>query len=592
MDHSDEMLDYTYTHSQTQATTGYFSCEPPASLTWEAALDRLETSPLDDFLHQHCLRQAARKGADFLKRLARDCYDAEADAFRRPATASLVLECALLLPELAEAADAFPADAPQRLAPFTPLVYLRVALCPDAAAARQWSEFFQRNIIGHHALPRPEDVDLPPIFSDEALDATAAAIRRQAQALPDAHARVAGLRLPALERPPAQETFLRATDALLEAGILAGPEMRHQASLSPIALLRTWRLDIRACSGSGARAVRHTLRGEATAYGRGLSLAHARASYSMEIVERCSAYVDIRGPEGPDRPGEVENRKTPLPVILASCDELAAAGRAALSPARLPLDAPFSGCCGPETPLHWVPAHDPSGNEVLVPAQAVFLFCDLAEPSLFLAAGSTGLASGNTPEEAKVAALVEIIERDAEATTPFRREQCFTLRARDELLQSLLDDYAARGIQVQFQDMTTECGIPVYQCFVMSRRGVVVRATGAGLSGRRAALSALTETPWPYPYGEPTGPALSALPQRCLEELPDWDLGSATANLRQLEEMLTAQGRTPLYVDLTRRDLDIPVVRAIVPDLELTGELDDFSRPSLRLMTRYLRHGA
>lgn len=592
MNRPDEMLDYTYTHSQTQATTGYFSCEPPASLTWEAALDRLEAAPLDDFLHQHCLRQAAKKGRESLKQLARDCYDAATDTFQRPAAASLVLECALLLPELAGAADEFPANARERLAAFTPLVYLRAAACPDAAAARQWSELFQRNIVAHHALPRPEDVDLPPLFSEAMLDASAAAMQRQAQALPDAHAHVAALRLPPLERPPAQETFLRATDALLEAGILAGPEMRHQASLSPIALLRAWRLDIRACSGSGAQAVRHTLRGEATAYGRGLSLAQARASYSMEIVERCSAYVDIRGPEGPDRPGEVENRKMPLPVIRATYDELAAAGRMALSPARLPMDAPFAGCCGPQTPLHWVPAHDTAGSEVLVPAQAVFLFCNLAEPSLFLAAGSTGLASGNTLEEAKVAALVEIIERDAEATTPFRRDQCFTLRARDELLQSLLDDYAARGIQVQFQDMTTECGIPVYQCFVMSRRGVVVRATGAGISGSRAALSALTETPWPYPYGEPTGPALSALPQRCLEELPDWDLGSAAANLRQLEEMLIAQGRTPLYVELTRRDLDIPVVRAIVPDLELTGELDDFSRPSLRLMTRYLRHGA
>ena len=588
----DEMLDYTYTHSQTQATTGYFSCEPPASLTWDMALARLEASPLDDFLHQHCLRQAARKGADFLKQVARDCYDAATDSFLRPAAASLLLECALLLPELADVAGSFPANALERLASFTPLVYLRAAACPDAAAARQWSEFFQRNIRGHHALPRPEDVDLPPLFSAEMLDAASVTIQRQAHALREAHERVAALHMPPLDRPPAQETFLRATDALLEAGILAGPEMRHQASLCPIALLRAWRLDIRAISGTGMQAVRHTLRGEATAYGRGLSLAQARASYSMEIVERCSAYVNICGPEGPDKIGEVENRKTPLPVIRASYDELAAAGRAALSPARLPVDAPFTGCCGPQTPLHWVPAHDPAGREVLVPAQAVFLFCNLAEPSLFLAAGSTGLASGNTLEEAKVAALVEIIERDAEATMPFRRDQCFTLHSRDELLQSLLDDYAARGIQVQFQDMTTECGIPVYQCFVMSRRGEIVRATGAGLSGSRATLAALTETPWPYPYGEPTGPALSALPQRCLEELPDWNLGSAAANLRQLEEMLAAQGRTPLYVDLTRRDLDIPVVRAIVPGLELTGELDDFSRPSLRLMTRYLRHGA
>lgn len=585
----DDALDYTYAHSRTEATTGYFSCEPPAALSWEAALERLEACPLDDFLHQHCLRTLAGRGADALKTLAATAYDAAHDAFRRPVLAALVLECALLVPELAAVAAAFPPDAALRLAAFTPLVYLRAAACPDAATARQWSELFRRNICDHHALPQPEDVDLPPLYDATAIDAAQEAMRAQAGCLAAARGRVAALGLPAWERPPAQETFLRATDALLEAGILAGPEMRHQASLSPIALLRTWRLDLRVSGGTGAQAVRHSLRGEATAYGRGLSLAQARASYSMEIVERASAYVDIRQPESANAPGEVGKRKQPLPVIRASYAALLVEGRAALSPERLPLDAPFAGSCGPETPLHWVPAHDPAGGEVLVPAQAVFLFCNLEEPSLFLAAGSTGLASGNTVEEAKVAALVEILERDAEATTPFSRRQCFTLCSQDALLQSLLDDYAARGIRLQFQDMTTEFGIPVYQCFVMSRRGVVVRATGAGLSGRKAALAALTETPWPYPYGEPTGPALAALPQRCLEELPEWELDSPAANLRLLEELLDAQGRTPLYVDLTRSDLDIPVVRAIIPGLELTGEPDSFSRPSPRLMARYLR---
>lgn len=588
----DDALDYTYAHSRTEATTGYFSCEPPASLSREAALERLEACPLDDFLHQHCLRTLAGRGAEALKALAASAYDAAHDVFQRPVLAALVLECALLVPELAAAAAVFPPDAAQRLAPFTPLVYLRAAACPDAATARQWSELFRRNICDHHALPRPEDVELPPLYDEAVLAGARAALRRREDGLAAARARAAALGLPAWERPPAQDTFLRATDALLEAGILAGPEMRHQASLSPIALLRTWRLDIHVSGGSGKQAVRHRLHGEATAYGRGLSLAQARASYSMEIVERASAYVDIRQPESAGVPGEVGNRKHPLPVIRASYAALLAEGRAALPPERLPLDAPFAGSCGPETPLHWVPARDPAGREVLVPAQAVFLFCNLEEPSLFLAAGSTGLAAGNTPEEAKVAALVEILERDAEATTPFSRRQCFTLCSRDALLQSLLDDYAARGIRIQFQDVTGEFGIPVYQCFVMSRRGVVVRATGAGLSGRKAALAALTETPWPYPYGEPTGPALAALPQRCLEDLPDWELDSPAANLRLLEEALGAQGRTPLYVELTRRDLDIPVVRAIIPGLELTGEPDSFSRPPLRLMARYMEGAA
>ena len=146
MNRPDDMLDYTYTHSQTQATTGYFSCEPPASLTWEAALARLEAAPLDDFLHQHCLRQAAKKGLESLKQLARDCYDAEADAFRRPATASLVLECALLLPELAGAADVFPADAPERLAPSTPLIYLRAGVPTLISQIRKRGREYEMNI--------------------------------------------------------------------------------------------------------------------------------------------------------------------------------------------------------------------------------------------------------------------------------------------------------------------------------------------------------------------------------------------------------------------------------------------------------------
>ena len=233
------------------------------------------------------------------------------------------------------------------------------------------------------------------------------------------------------------------------------------------------------------------------------------------------------------------------------------------------------------------------GAEVLVPAQAVFLFCNLDEPDLFLAGGSTGLASGNSLDEAKVAALTEILERDAEATTPFSRARCFTLRSRDPRIQSLLEDYAARGIRVQFQDITTELGLPVYQCFVTAHDGSVARATGANLNGARAALAALTETPWPYvwaqpaPFGKASGPGLAGLPERVLEDLPDYSLPSAEANRRLLECVLAGHGRSPLYVELTRADLDLPVVRALIPGLELNAEWDRFSRPSLRLFARY-----
>ena len=569
-----EGIAYAYTHETTQATTGYFSCQPPASLTLPQALARLEATPFDDFLRQHCLRQLSRRSPEEIKNLADELYDRETDSFRRMGLAGLLLECSLLVPELAHCCDGFPEDALQRLTLSSSLIYLRAASRKDFGLMQAWSAHFADNIARHHMLPHWEELELELPYSEEELEVCREGLRARAGMLEREHARMQAEDLPRLERRPAQETYEQAVNALLENDVLAGQEMRHQASLSPIALLRSWKVDLAVDCGR----MRHSLRGEATAYGRGLSLAAARASYAMEIVERASSYVSVA--RTGEHTFEVTNRRRPMPLIHASCAKLRSQGKDFLPLSSLPLETPFEDY----VPLYWLEARDPEGKAVLVPAQAVFLFCNLDEQSLFLAGGSTGLASGNTEAEARLAALTEIVERDAEATTPFSREGCFVLKSRDERLQALLDDYAARGIQIQFQDITTELGVPVYRCFVMSRRGEVAQATGANLCGSRAALAALTEVPWPYPYGEPTGPALGGLPVRWLEDLPDYSLPSAEASCKLLEKTLCAQGRTPLYVDISRKDLDMPVVRALVPGLELTADFDRFSRPSLKCL--------
>ena len=581
------VLDYAYTHEQTQATTGYFSCVPPQGLSFEQALTRLEAAPMDDFLHLHLLRQLAAMPQSELRALAADCYDAGSDTFARPVLAALLAESVLLgsdLPYGDGVHTVFPADAAARLRAYSPAVYLRAASLPDHTTAAAWSALFRANICDHHTLPRPDETGIAPLFSADAINAAARRMADHADALAQQHARLKAEAWEPWQRPPAQETYLRALDALMENGVVDGPEMRHEASLSPIALLRGWQVDITVNSG----AVRHTLQGKATAYGRGLSLAGARASYAMEIVERASTYVSVgQGDRAQSDAGMILNRKADLPLVLARYSELVEQGRAALDPNLLPLEAPYQ-----DAPLHWLPASDAAGSTVFVPAQAVFLFCNLDEQALFLAGGSTGLASGNIMDEAVVAALTEIAERDAEATTPYSRTRCFTLRSHDKMVQSLLDDYAACGIRVQFQDLTTELGLPVYQCFVTGRDGRVARATGANLCGARAALAALTETPWPYSTSQtkppiPSASGLAGLPIRVLEDLPDYSLPSPRANRRLLEAVLAAHGRSPLYVDLTRKDFDIPVVRAIVPGLALTAEWDRFSRPDARLFARY-----
>jgi ribosomal protein S12 methylthiotransferase accessory factor YcaO len=75
-----------------------------------------------------------------------------------------------------------------------------------------------------------------------------------------------------------------------------------------------------------------------------------------------------------------------------------------------------------------------------------------------------------------------------------------------------------------------------------------------------------------------------------LEALPDYDRGDSGENLRLLEHLLLANGFEPIYVDLTRADLDLPVVRALVPGMELLGDLDRFARVHPRLYGHYLKY--
>lgn len=574
------LREYAYTHTRTVGSTGYFSCEPVPAPPLPEALTALEATPEDDFLREHLLRRLGKLDAPALSALVRDCLEGPGP---RPALAALLLEAAGLFPPAGDALAPVAGALRAARAPHdAPGPGPAAAASPDTAPALAWGALFHANMARHRPLPRLEESDIPLPHEAAALARAMDEVGRPdaADILAATHRRLAALAWTDGARPPAQETYERAVAALERAGLLAGVEMRHEASLSPIALLRDWNIAISVRNGRHA----HTLRGTATAYGRGLTLAGARASCAMEIVERASAYASL-GPGGAHGHGEVLGRRAPLPLLRATAAELMREGVRIVLPGlsdRLPAD----------TPLHWVKALDAAGRGALVPVQHVLLFCNADEARLGASPGSTGLASGNSPEEARFAALMEVIERDADATTPFCRHACFILGSRDPRLQGLLDDYAARGIRVQFQDITSEFGIPVYRAFVTARDGSVATATGAGLSGARAALSALTETPWPYswatpaPHGVASGPGLAGLPRRELEDLPDWTLPTPAAALALLESMLAAHGREVFSVDLARADLDLPVARVIVPGLEPHADFDASTLPAPRLFAR------
>ncbi len=561
-------LHYAYKHTTTEATTGYFSCEPEPSLSIEEGLIKLAQSPLDEFLHSYILRALMQLSYDDIIKQFKPMLDEKGEAYA--VLTALLLECALLNPSLAKLGDLFDAKDYELALAHTPLLHLAWQNLADKDLQRSWVDVFSANIIKHNKLPHPEelaDEGLKPLYKKLPKP-------KKSKHIADIYAQHKNKEGSTWSRPPSQQTAQQALSILVENDILDGAEMRHEASLSPIALLRNWKVRMQVKCG------RHDydVYGQGTTYGRGLSLADARASYAMEMVERASAYASIDGEY-------IAGLTRKTPIFYARYSELLEKQTPALDPNTLPLEVPYT-----DAPMYWMEAEEAGTKQtILVPVQAVFLFCNLDEQALFMNPGSTGLATANTLAEAKLAALVEILERDAEAVSPYDRRNCFTIRSSDERIQSLLDDYKARGINIQFLDLTTEFGVPCYQAFVMDKRGDVVRATGAGLCGARAALSALTEVPYPYPNGPASGPALAGLEERILEELPDYTLKSPTQNLALLEEVLIKNGRAPLYVEITQEDLEFPVVRAIVPGLELGADFDNFSRISQRLYVNYLK---
>lgn len=538
---------YRLAHQESLLGVAYFTPAPAQPLTLEQCLEHIRNSPNDEFMRAHVRPLLAATGAKALSAMYEDAV---------PAIRALILETILLTPALGVLWDRMRKDA-DALAAQTPQIFLNSATLPDHELHARAGRLLAENIFQHR--PLPADIATLGLESEAEADSLdLAAIRASLPAVPPR------------PRKPARQTLALAMERLYGLGILDGPEMRHHASLAPWGVLRRWRLD-RATRCGGFN---HRLEGLMTSYGRGLRQEDAQASLAMEIVERYCSFADIRDLR-------ISGSRDDGEIRVAAYNELDAP---ALDPNAMRLEAPYAG-----QPLHWMTASDSGGTKHLVPVQAVYLFTNLDEIRLFSGLGSTGLASGNTDEEAKVSGLLEVIERDAEAVRVFDPSRCFRALSRDAEVSDLLERYREQGIDPVFQDLTTELGVPCYKSFVRLKDGGLVKATGAGLSGKRAAISALTETPFPFPGKEASAPGPEGLPVRMLEDLPDHSTGSAAGDLALLEAILKGRGFSPLYADLTKRELRLPVFRAIVPGLEIVSDFDRFTRISPRLWRDVLR---
>lgn len=538
-----QILEYKYTHTNTDGVTGYFTCVPAFSAPWPECLTMLEQRPLDQWLWEHALRQFAaldaEKKRNFIKLYKDECLGDPGnlpDCMNKAILKEFLAQCKLRGLNLDVSSSTDPGKKQI------------LKLCQAA-----------NNSIQRHILEELDWTCLElPIKKPE----------KRPKPLGTVH--TAGLMQwkNAQENTNLKELAATVLERLSSANLLEGGEMRHEASLSPIALLRQWRIKSSMLAGDCP----WKLSGIGTAYGRGLSLAQARVSCLMEIVERASAHASISENYTFIFQPQLGDLRKSVPEI--SEWQLANSGKKA---SRQLLQ-------------YCVPAQSASGKEHLVPARDVFLFLNLPGESPIEQIGSTGLAAGTTMAAARLSALVEVMERHAHATMPHDPARCFTPASHDELLQELFNDYRSRGIHVLFEDITCENGLPAYRCFVKARDGRIAQATAAGLNGRDAVLSALGETPWPYAYSRPPHPAeISPKPAyfppvRFLEDLPDYSTGHTEKDLALLEQTFT--DTEPVYVNLTRIDLGYPVVRCIVRNYEINSDFDLLNPPSPTLLAR------
>lgn len=300
---------------------------------------------------------------------------------------------------------------------------------------------------------------------------------------------------------------------------------------------------------------------------------------------------------------------------------LAENGPPVLDPEALGL--PFDTSYAPDRAIRWTLGYDVTHDEhVWVPVDFVI---SPPEEGVCTGVETNGLASGNTITEAVVHALYELIERDAQSSEQFCELYAESSDVRAPAVRMVdtaqlpedsrawVERLVANELFVVVQDLTSEIGVPVFGANLIdpafagnAGQTAIFAGYGCDLAPRRAVFRAITEAVQSHSIVslgardtfEGTRPLpdrnarlrrrLDVTQPRKLVPFPREELGSGDLlrDLQVIVQRLAAAGlERCVVVDLTRADLDVPVVRVLVPGLE--GPYGSSTRrPGPRLLRR------
>ena len=319
--------------------------------------------------------------------------------------------------------------------------------------------------------------------------------------------------------------------------------------------------------------------------GKGISVEHAKASAMMEGFERYSA--------------EKQNENT----VTGSISEISTKGNVIdIETLNLPKD--FKKENIDSLNLEWNICHDLiSGEDYYVPSNAIYhpyVSNDNTVQSLFKS-NTNGLASGNSLDEALLHGMFEVIERDAWSIFELTHKNSSQIdldSIESDVVNDALLKFSENKINIKLMDLTADINVPTIAASaddtLLKDAGLLTLGIGTHLDPEVAILRALTEVAQSratqiHGAREDTVRADFARTagyermkrinkhyfqeddeKIALSDIKNNSTDSITKDIDiVLNELKANEIEHVLYYDLTRPELDVNVVRVIIPTMEL-----------------------
>lgn len=336
-------------------------------------------------------------------------------------------------------------------------------------------------------------------------------------------------------------------------------------------------------------------------FGKGSSAEQGEASALMEAIERYSGIfqgdeirVTRRFADFP--PGDAI---LPNDVLLHSDAQV----RQELGQANGPDEAtPVPSAFDPSAKIEWSPVWSLRDQRFKYLPTSLLYFFYRGPAGYQVLADSNGCAAGNTLEEAIVQGFLELVERDAYAIWWYNRLQRAEVdlgQFDDPYIRDLKTQLAETGRRLWLLDVTSDLGIPTFVTiahWMENAQEFIEFGSGAHFDARIAALRAMTElsqflsiglmgrrAPNPSRQESNLESNHDGAPSFRLQDhaylMPSGtpvvrpDFGSTFGELDKREQvtacvdLVRRAGLDFLVLDQMRPDIEVPVVRVIVPGL-------------------------